>query len=352
MSTLEHEPRGRVMAAEMAEQPAVLRDLQRRGDEVADALSSLAERSLAGVVIIARGSSDHAAIYGRYLLELAARRPVTLAAPSLHTRYRADTDYTGYLAVAVSQSGHTPEIVDVLHSVRDAGATSVAVTNDPGSPLAGAADAVIQLGAGDERAVPATKTFTAQLAAFALLAQALGPVPWDAGAWAALPDQMEALLADRDAVGPAVDELRTSEGVIHIGRGFLFGAALEGALKMKETTGLLAEGFSSADFLHGPIAVAAARRPALCYLAPGPVVADVEQVAVEAAERGAPVIALEMPGAALPRADLRIPVTATAEALAPLLHTVRAQQLALELSLALGIDPDNPFGLSKVTQTD
>jgi glutamine---fructose-6-phosphate transaminase (isomerizing) len=177
MSTLEQEPRGRVMAAEMAEQPAVLRDLQRRGDEVAEALAPLAGRALAGVVIIARGSSDHAAIYGRYLLELAARRPVTLAAPSLFTRYRAETDYAGYLAVAVSQSGHTPEIVDVLRSVRDAGATTVAVTNDAGSPLAGAADAVIPLGAGDERAVPATKTFTAQLGAFAQLAAALGPVP-------------------------------------------------------------------------------------------------------------------------------------------------------------------------------
>ena len=211
---------------------------------------------------------------------------------------------------------------------------------------------MIPLGAGDERAVPATKTFTAQLGAFAQLAAALGPVPWDADAWAALPGQMEALLGDRDAVGPAVDVLRESEGVIHIGRGFLFGAALEGALKMKETTGLLAEGFSSADFLHGPIAVAAARRPALCYLAPGPVVDDVEQVAVEAAERGAPVIALEMPGATLRRADLRIPVLGTAEALAPLLGADRVQQLALELSLALGIDPDNPFGLSKVTETD
>ena len=105
---------------------------------------------------------------------------------------------------------------------------------------------------------------------------------------AELPDQMEALLADRAAVGPAVELLRESDGVIHVGRGFLFGAALEGALKMKETTGLLAEGFSSADFLHGPIAVAAPRRPALCYLAPGPVVDDVNEVASGAAERGAP----------------------------------------------------------------
>ena len=342
---------GTLMAAEMDEQPAVLRDLERRRGDIAAALEPLLARPLAGVVIIARGSSDHAAIYGRYVLELAARRPVTLAAPSLHTRYRAETDYSGYLAIAVSQSGHTPEIVDVLKSVRDAGAATVAVTNDAGSPLAGAADAALLLGAGDERAVPATKTFTAQLAAFALLAEALGPVSWSDAAWAELPEQMAALLADRAAVEPAVELLRESDGVIHVGRGFLFGAALEGALKMKETTGLLAEGFSSADFLHGPIAVAGPRRPALCYLAPGPVVEDVNEVAAGAAERGAPVIALEMPGATVDNADVRIAVPGTSEALAPLLHTVRAQQLAHALSLALGIDPDAPFGLSKVTRT-
>jgi glucosamine--fructose-6-phosphate aminotransferase (isomerizing) len=329
-SDVEHDGRGSAMAAEMAEQPTVLRDLQCRREGVAASLERLPLHSLAGVVIIARGSSDHAAIYGRY---------------------RAQTDYSGYLAVAVSQSGHTPEIVDVLQSVREAGATTVAVTNDPHSPLAAAANAVIPLGAGDERAVPATKTFTAQLAAFALLAGVLGPVPWSADTWTALPEQMEELLADRAAVDPAVELLRESDGVIHVGRGFLFGAALEGALKMKETTGLLAEGFSSADFLHGPIAVAGPRRPALCYLAPGPVVEDVNEVAIELARRGAPVIALEMPGATLGHADVRIPVRGTSEALAPLLHTVRAQQLALELSLALGIDPDAPFGLSKVTQT-
>jgi len=342
---------GRTMLAEMAEQPAVLRDLQGRGEAVADALEPIRARELAGVVVIARGSSDHAAIYGRYLLELVTRRPVALAAASLHTRYGAETDYSGYLAVAVSQSGHTPEIVRVLEAVREAGAASVAITNDPSAPLAAAADAVIPLGAGEELAVPATKTFTAQLAAFALLAGALGPVPWSRGAWAELPGQFEQLLGDRAAVGPAVELLRASEGVIHVARGFLFSAALEGALKMKETTGLLAEGFSSADLLHGPMAVVRSRRPVVAYLAPGPVADDVREAAADAAARGAPIVSLEMPGAALDRADVRIAVPGSDEALAPLLHTVRAQQLALEISLALGIDPDEPFGLSKVTPT-
>ena len=343
---------GRTMVAEMAEQPAVLRDLQSRRAAIAEAIEPLRARGLAGMVIIARGSSDHAAIYGRYLLELVTRRPVALAAPSLYTRYQAETDYSGYLAVAVSQSGHTPEIVDVLRALRRAGAAGVAVTNDPAAPLAEGADAVIELGAGDERAVPATKTFTAQLAAFALLGGVLGPVPWSADEWDALPGQVESLLAARADIAPAVELVRDSEGVIHVGRGYLLGAALEGALKLKETTGLLAEGFSSADLLHGPIAVVRSRRPVVCYLAPGPVVDDVRRVADGAAERGAPVIALEMPGAALDRAGVRIAVPATHESLSPILHTVRAQQLALEVSLALGLDPDDPFGLAKMTATD
>ena len=343
---------GRTMVAEMAEQPDVLRGLQSRHAAIAEALAPVRARELAGTVIIARGSSDHAAIYGRYLLELVTRRPVELAAPSLSTRYRAQTDYAGYLAVAVSQSGHTPEIVDVLEAVRRAGAVGVGVTNDPASPLAAAADAVIELGAGDELAVPATKTFTAQLAAFALLARALGPVPWPDEEWQALPAHVADVLAARADVAPAVELLRASEGVIHVGRGFLLGAALEGALKLKETTGLLAEGFSSADLLHGPIAVVRSRRPVVCYLAPGPVAADVHRAAAGAAERGAPVIGFEMPGAELDRADVRVAVPAAHEALAPILHTIRAQQLALEVSLALGLDPDEPFGLAKMTATD
>src|SRR4051795_7435863 len=137
------------MRAEMDEQPDVLaRLLSRR--------VAVAAGSIAGVVIVARGSSDHAAVYGRYLLELATRRPVALAAPSLHTRYGARTDASGWLVVGVSQSGKTPEIVDVVQRLRASGGHAIAITNNADSPLAAAAEVVIELGAGEERAVPAT----------------------------------------------------------------------------------------------------------------------------------------------------------------------------------------------------
>ncbi len=166
------------MAREMAEQPALTAALLERRHELAARVGAIAPRPLAGVILIARGSSDNAAVYGRYVLEAALRRPVSLAAPSLWTRYGLEEDLRGHLAVGVSQSGRTPEIADTLARVRDAGAATVAVTNDAASPLAAAAHATIDLQVGREDAVPATKTVTAQLAAFAILADALGDAPW------------------------------------------------------------------------------------------------------------------------------------------------------------------------------
>ena len=168
------------MRADMAAQPEVLRRLAERRDEI---VASLRGPQPAAIVVVARGSSDYAAIFARYLLEVVSGRPVALAAPSLVTLYEARPSLDGWLAIGISQSGRTPEITTVLERYREAGARTVAVTNDPGSPLAAAAEAAVDLGAGEEAAVPATKTFTAQLAAVALIAEALGPVPWDASDW-------------------------------------------------------------------------------------------------------------------------------------------------------------------------
>src|SRR4051795_2316076 len=180
---------GTEMRREMGAQPEVLARLLSRRVPVDAA-------DVAGVVIVARGSSDHAAVYGRYLLELATRRPVALAAPSLHTRYGARTDASGWLVVGVSQSGKTPEIVDVVQRLRASGGHAIAITNNADSPLAAAAEVVIELGAGEDRAAPATKTFTAQMAAFAVLAAALGEVPWADGDLARVPESVDAVLAD------------------------------------------------------------------------------------------------------------------------------------------------------------
>jgi glutamine---fructose-6-phosphate transaminase (isomerizing) len=337
---------GERMAAEMAQQPDVLAGLGRRRDQLVERVRGALPERPAGVALLARGSSDHAAVYGRYILEQASGRPVALAAPSLYTVYGAETDYSSWIVVAVSQSGRTPEIVTVLDHMREGGACTVAVTNEADSPLAGAADALLDLSAGEELAVPATKTFTAQVAAFAILAEALGPVPWAPEAWERLPGAVSTILADADAARAAAARIGDARGLISVARGYLFCVALECALKLKETTAILAEGYSAADFRHGPIAVVEQGLPVVTFAVAGPAFDDVEQLAGEVRERGGQVIAV----ADTPDADLPLPADVP-EALAAIPAAVRAQQLAWALALARGIDPDAPFALRKVTPT-
>lgn len=341
---------GKLMLDEMGEQPRVLGALAaRRGalaDEVRGALGGTAP---VGIVLVARGSSDNAAVFGRYVLELATRRPVALAAPSLVTRYGVEDRLDGWLAVGVSQSGKTPEIVTVLERYGAAGATTVAITNDRDSPLAGVAGATIDTAAGAERAVPATKTVTSQFAAFAVLAEALAVDPqallWDAGAWDALPGAVAALLADDAPVARAAAAIEAdTTGLVVIARGLLLGAALESALKVKETTGILAEGASAADFLHGPIAVVRRSLPVLTLSAGGPGAADVAEFADAARARDGRVLTIA------PDGDLPIDA-ALGDGLSSITAIVRAQQFARAVSIRRGIDPDAPFGLSKVTIT-
>lgn len=337
---------GEVMAAEMAEQPAILRRLlDRRPDLVSRVRAVLPER-LTGIVLIARGSSSHAAVFGRYALEAACGRPVALAAPSLHTLYGARIDYRGYLAVGISQSGRTPEIVTVLEHARTAGARTVAVTNEMGSPLAATAEVVLDLGAGGEHAIPATKTFTAQLVAFAVLAEALGEVPWRGDLSDRLSEAVEAVLGDPEPAEQVAGEIGAATGLLSVGRGYLYAVALEAALKLKETIGLLAEGYSAADLLHGPIAVVERGLPVLAFVACGPTRQAMARVVAELRSRGGRVfVAGDEPHANLPVAGL-IP-----EPLVAVPTAVRAQQVAYALAMARGLDPDRRPGLTKVTPT-
>lgn len=333
------------MAAEMAEQPGVLAGLIDRWDRLVEAVRSVRPEPLAGIVIIARGSSDHAGVYGRYALEIAAGRPVSLAAPSIHTLYRAEVLYRDHLAIAVSQSGRTPEIVTVLARLRAAGARAVAITNEASSPLAEAAEVVVDLRAGEERAVPATKTFTAQVAAFALLAEALGRVPWTRAELATLPEAVAAALSDTSHPEAVASDIGDRESLIAAGRGYLYSAALEAALKLKETTSIHAEGYSSADLRHGPIAVVGAGFPVVAFVAPGPTAADMTELVGTLRRRGARVYVV----AAAQAADL--PVPETPEPLMPIPAAVRSQQVAHALAVLRGLDPDEPPGLTKITPT-
>jgi fructoselysine-6-P-deglycase FrlB-like protein len=359
------------MRVEIAEQPEALRRtlealLPRVGE-----LRALA-RETRQVLFIARGSSDNAAVYGQYLCSARAGRLASLAAPSLATVYAARLDLHGVLAVAVSQSGATEEIVETLDWAQTHGARAVAITNQPGSPLTEVADVSLVTRAGDERAVPATKTYTTQLAAMAVLATALSGSPAGSGGVGALAGgsaggrdggidtgalgRVPEVAAGMLEVAPAAEELAERlvgvDTLVVSGRGFAYSTALELALKLKEACYLTAVGLSYADLVHGPIAIVDADTPALLVAAgDGPMVPEMTGLARRLADAGAGVYGIGGdPGfAAACRAAL--PGPALPEHLAPLALVVPGQLLAEALARARGIDPDAPRGLRKVTQT-
>jgi len=336
---------GALMGAEMGEQPAVLARFVDRFDAHRDLVRSILPPQLAGIVFVARGSSDHAAVYGRYLAELSAGRPAGLTAPSVHTLYHAEVDYEGYLVVALSQSGATPEIVDVCARLQGAGARTLAIVNDLRSPLAGAVEAVLALDAGPERAVPATKTVTAEFLAVAAVAAALGRVPFGREDLERLPAAVADVLADPAPPEELARRWADSERLFVAARGLLLASALEGALKVKETTGVLAEGISAADLRHGPIAAVGPGVPVLVLDGGGPPAEDLRELAGLLRGRGAAIAVCGSGGA-----ELSLPGSVP-EALAAIVVIARLQQLAFNFARIHGLDPDAPAGLSKVTAT-
>jgi glutamine---fructose-6-phosphate transaminase (isomerizing) len=306
------------------------------------------------VLFIARGSSDNAAVFGQYLCTIRAGRLSTLASPSVATAYDARVDLDGVLAVAVSQSGRTEEIVETQAWARAAGARTVAVTNDGDSPLASAADLALITQAGVEEAVPATKTYTTQLAALAVLGLALGPSPERGLAELALvPPAIEAALSTSTAAETMAQRLTYVTGMVVSGRGYAASTALELSLKLKEACYVTAIGLSYADLLHGPIAVVDADTPALLVAAgEGPVLAGMTALARRCTEVGAHFYGIGGDDGFAATCLASLPGTTLPEHLAPLAMIVPGQLLVEALARAKSIDPDVPRGLRKVTQTD
>jgi glucosamine 6-phosphate synthetase-like amidotransferase/phosphosugar isomerase protein len=352
------------MRVEIGEQPEALRRtfatlLPRVGE-----LAALA-RATTQVLFIARGSSDNAAVYGHYLCSARGGRLASLASPSLATVYQADLDLHGVLAVAVSQSGATEEIVTTLDWAGRAGARTVAVTNVPGSPLTEVADLTLLTQAGEELAVPATKTYTTQLAAMAVIALALdrsrpGPGPTAGGRGGLreeelerVPDAVAAMLEAAPAAEALAGRLTYADTLVVSGRGYAYSTALELALKLKESCYVTAVGLSYADLVHGPIAVVDAKTPALLVAAAdGPMLPEMTGLARRLAGTGAHVYGIGGDPEFTAACRAALPGTSLPEHLAPFALAVPGQLLSEALARAKGIDPDAPRGLDKVTQTD
>lgn len=332
---------GEWMVAEMEEIPAALRRLVARRTELADAFRALPAPP-AGFVLVGRGSSEHAALYGRYLLEMSTRRPASLFPPSLAGAAGA---YRGYLAVALSQSGETTDVVAALEALSAAGATTVALTAWPDSPLAATADIVVDLCTGPERAVPATKTFVASLAALALVAEVLGSVPWAAEDWGPLIGAVDAILADAAPAERAAARLGPSNAVACVGRALLKPVAREAALKLQEAALLHADAYSSISFHHGPIATAGPDRPLVGFAGAGPDGDDTRRLLRRVRLWGSQTVLVDES----PSADVPLP-KGLPSGLLPMAAAVRAQQLAVAAALRRGLDPDEPVGLTKVTR--
>ena len=332
--------------------------------EVADAAAAVRAARPAFVALVARGTSDHAALHLRYLIEATLGIPTGLVAPSITTIYGATIDWGPGVVIAVSQSGRSPDLVAVIDAARTAGATTITIANDADSPLAAAAAHVIDCRAGEERSVAATKSYVAQLAAGAALVAALEPGGRLAAALPAMPGLLAAALAasersiDDDA--QIVEEFAASERSIVISRGFDFATALETALKLKETGRLFAEGYSSADFSHGPVVLTAADIPVLAIRPRGRMGTAVDEgidAAIAGGGRPWVVTSLDAGGGGArggPGSDRRIELPLPAdlpEALGPLATILPGQLLAEAVARRRGYDPDAPPGLQKVTLT-
>lgn len=340
------------MAAEIAEQPTAARRTLDALLPSRDALARLAT-GRRHVLLVARGSSDNAAVYARYLVETQCGLSASLAAPSVATHYRGGRDLSDTVVVSISQSGETEEIVATQEWARLRGGATIAVTNDSASRLAARADLVLVTRAGPERAVPATKSYLTQLVAMAVIATSLATEPGSlADELDRVPDAIQDLL-DRTDPAAAIDALESAGDVLVTGRGIVLGTALEVALKFEETCLRPVRGLSYADLRHGPIAIVDPEVVAvLVAAADGPLVSGMTALAGDLRDRGASVLGIGGDDAFSAACDQVLPGPDLSEPLAPLGLIVPAQVTIEALARRLGLNPDAPRGLSKVTLTD
>lgn len=339
-------PKATRMFAEAREAADVVaRQIARNAATVATLGETLRAAPPRGVLTCARGSSDHAATFAKYLIETRLGLLTTSAAPSVASVYGAVPAMADTLAIGISQSGRSPDILATMNAARDAGARTVALVNDAASPLATLAATTLPLEAGPERSVAATKSYIASIAA---LIQLVAGWADDAALREALAGAPALLRAAWDSDwSPLVERLESARGLYVIGRGLGFGIAQEAALKFKETCGLHAEAFSAAEVRHGPMALVGPGFPLLVFRQSDETGDGVDELVREVVARGGEVL---VAGSAVPGA-IHLPHPAAAAAIEPMLQIQAFYRAANALSLRRGLDPDHPPHLAKVTET-
>jgi glucosamine--fructose-6-phosphate aminotransferase (isomerizing) len=350
-----------ILETEIYEQPTAIARLLERETENVQRLTDGLKGRFDYVLIAARGTSDNAARYAQYLLGAHNQLPVALATPSLFTMYKQPPLLAGALVIGISQSGQSPDIVSVVAEGARQGRPTLALTNDVESPLSQAAEYCIPLHAGAERAVAATKTYTAALAALALFSAFLpdrgdhadhGDHAARMAALRRLPERLSQTLAGLTPVLPRVERYRYMTHCTVIGRGYNYATCFEIALKVKELTRVVAEPYSSADFRHGPIAMVREGFPVILVAPQGAVLTDICDLITELRQLGAEQLVISEDDRLLDEAHLALPIPADVpEWLTPLVAVLPGQLFAMTLAQVKELDPDQPVGLSKVTET-
>jgi len=338
---------------EIHQQPDLIHNLVSKPNE---SILSLAEqihsRGIKQVFIAARGTSDNAGRYAQYLLGAHNRMVVTLATPSLFTVYRQPPDLSNTLVIGISQSGKSPDIVSVVEEGNRQDALTVAITNIQDSDLAQAANSIINLSAGEEISLAASKTYTSQLTCLALLSTALNPSDVFLRDLAELPQQVAETFTLEKQIKTLVERYRYMTHCAIIGRGFNYASSFEFSLKMKELTYTIAEPYSSADFLHGPVALVDRGFPVFIFAPSGKMTPEMVSTIKEVQDRDAEVIILSDEPDILSMTDHTLTLPGgVPEWLSPITTIIPAQMFAMYLAYTRGIDIDNPRGLKKVTET-
>ncbi|MFN0124793.1 MAG: SIS domain-containing protein [Blastocatellia bacterium] len=339
-----------LMLSEIEQQPAVLeRTIKQESPRIREFAAAFRKKQPRLIILVARGSSDNAALFGRYMLEISTGIPVSLAAPSVHTLYHTRMDLRDTLVIGISQSGEGVDINLVLENAKQCGATTLAITNEAESAMARLADEAFLIQAGREKSVAATKTYTGQLLMFHLLAQALHEVRGHEV------ERIPALAAEalqlRPLIAEVVERYAFMDHCVVVGRGVNYANAYEFAIKLMETCYVVAERFSSADFLHGPIAMVERSFPAFLFMPPGKTFSGMSELLARLTDLRAETVAFSSEPGKVRSASRVIRLPKMNELLTPIPYIIPAQLFAALLAAAKGLSPDQPRSLTKVTRT-
>lgn len=342
-----------LMFSEILEQPEVLvRCHNTNRENIKSLVNTIKEREINSVVIAARGTSDHAGIYGKYIIEYELGLPVSLASPSIYTIYKKKVDLSKSLVIGISQSGKAADVLEVIKSAKECGAVTVTITNDTASPLAKEAGTHLFCDAGLEKSVAATKTCTSEMYLLAQLVAEWSGNEDNMKELSEVPVKLSEIFDEADAISEKVERYRFMNECFVLARGINYPIAMESALKIQETAYVRARAYATSDFYHGPFAMIQKDMPVIVYAPNGPTLNDTTDMIKKLKENEAEVIVVSNNDEVIEMGNcsFKIPQTSN-DIVSPFYNVVIAQLFACNLSIIKGLNPDTPRSLNKVTIT-